>query len=1138
MLTIYQSNLTEKLLDTLADVYQQRPAGCSVFEPEQILVQNPDMAQWLKISLAEKQGIAANIQFPLPSSFLWQIFKQAFSSLPEQSPFAKSAMTWTLMRLLPQHMSEPEFQWMQSELADAQPERQQQKLFSLCSTIADTFDQYLMYRPGWIASWEQDEQVEGLGDQQQWQARLWRMVSNDITARAGSDLHRGRLLQQTLEVLDHSDHLQIRGLPPRIAIFGLSSLPEQTMLLLNALAKHIDIHWFQLNPCEHFWLDIVDEKALAKIEASKLVGKLEDLDSDHYYLVGNPLLASFGGLGRENLSLMLEKLESDLYEQYFPFPSTGALNYLQQQILHLECRGQFDALSPQQLSSNDDKQAFEQAELANLRFHQCYSPLRELEVLKDQLFALFDSDPSLSPNDVVVMMPDVSIYAPFIRGVFAYNPQRPSFPFSISDLSAVQQSVLANSLLQIFSLPESRFGLSEVLALLEVPATLARFDISEDEFDLLKHWLRDVGVRWGVDAEHRAQFGVGDFEQNSWLFGLKRMLLGYAMHPSMGDYADTLPFDEIEGAQAQALGKFSLFIERLEQTSELLTQSHTAEQWLECVNQVLSDFYIADEQGSRDIKAVVEAMQAFRDTQEQTGYEQPVSREIVRELLFDTLNAAQSSRRFKAGAINFCSLMPMRSIPFKVVCLLGMNDGDFPRQNPTISFDLMQKQRRRGDRSRRLDDRYLFLEALLSCRQHLHISWVGKDIRSDQELPPSVLLMELRDYIAESWLVSGDECLAPDKAGKQVLHAMTFEHPLQAFNAQYYQQGSPLHSYSQFWAVQPQLPEPFSDAELGAQESVEQRLRVELSEVAAALSNPCRYFLQRRLGVYFDGVAEQVPDSEPFALDALSGWQLKQQAFVSRFYYQNVPGFKRQQGLTGSLPVGDAGERKLEEAISASDSLMEYLPDALRNPSVPQEFRLSLGDDLPELLGQTVAPIEGRLWRVKNGNLSAKDRLHGWLQHLVSAALGVSADSVLIDDGKALLYRALPQELALEYLQQAIGVFTSAQHRALPFFLNSGFSWLANQRLEPEALQQKLEAAWAPQDIYSAHKGDGNDPYIQRCHPLLAPVYPEFVKHCATLLKPIEQHTQWHEVRKKQTDMLSHSAFFKFLEQEGAHAGP
>ncbi len=471
----------------------------------------------------------------------------------------------------------------------------------------------------------------------------------------------------------------------------------------------------------------------------------------------------------------------------------------------------------------------------SIRFHIAHSAQREVEILHDQLLARFSANPHLRPRDVIVMVPDIDSYAPHIRAVFGQLDRHdPRFiPFTLADQGQRGRDPLLIAVEHLLKLPDSRFPVSEILDLLDVPALRARFGVQERDLPTLHRWIEGAGVRWGMNAEQRAGLGLPDeLEQNSWHFGLRRMLLGYAVGSSNA-CAGIEPYDEIGGLDAALIGPLVALLDALELAHHELNEAAQPKAWglrLQILMQLF--FKASNEHDDYLLTQLEELRETWLQTCESVGLVDELPLTVVREAWLAGLDQGRLSQRFLAGAVNFCTLMPMRAIPFKLVCLLGMNDGDYPRAQPPLDFDLMGSDYRPGDRSRREDDRYLLLEALLSARNQLYISWVGRSIRDNSERPASVLIGQLRDHLASGWR-SLDE-------HQELLHAMTEEHPLQPFSSRYFHEGDQLFSYAREWQVLHQVHEPQHEAELLAPYVQEEPLSLALLQ--DFLRNPVRHF--------------------------------------------------------------------------------------------------------------------------------------------------------------------------------------------------------------------------------------------------------------------------------------------------------
>ncbi|MGC9553663.1 exodeoxyribonuclease V subunit gamma, partial [Vibrio metoecus] len=334
----------------------------------------------------------------------------------------------------------------------------------------------------------------------------------------------------------------------------------------------------------------------------------------------------------------------------------------------------------------------------SLQIALCHSSIREVEVLHDRLLAEFERDPSLKPRDVIVMVPDINAYAPYIQAVFGNAPGERFIPFSISDRSADQESPILTAFLQLLALPQSRCLASELLELLETPAIMARFAIDEEEFATAKRWVEEAGIRWGLNSDTGAEFELPASEQNTWQFGIERMLLGYAMPAEAGLYELggqwLAPYNQVQGMSAELAGKLAHFVQTLSELRSQLAQTQSMEQWRYWLNELLERCFSVDLQGELALKTIRDSLVNLKQQLADAGYQQAISPAIIRQVLTNKLSGTRISQRFLAGQVNFCTLMPMRSIPFRRVCLLGMNDGVYPPNEMVEGFDLRNVQRR------------------------------------------------------------------------------------------------------------------------------------------------------------------------------------------------------------------------------------------------------------------------------------------------------------------------------------------------------------------------------------------------------------------------------------------------------------
>ena len=1136
MLHLLQSNKMEVLAQQLLQLMAATREQGSLFDEDVILVQSPGMAQWLKLQIAAQSGIAANVAFPLPSSYIWELYRQHVPDLPAESAFTKDNMSWKLMAILPRFLSEPEFATIAAYLSD----QQSLKVYQLCHKIADIYDQYLVYRPDWILRWEQGDNqlVDSDVSQQPWQPILWRALVAYSLELGESPWHRANLHSRLLTALGQLNGDKSATKP--LFVFGLSAMPIQQLEVLSALTHSRDVVIFWFNPCAQYWGDIVDAKTLAKLELKYLQGKVvsgtlpvaegdfsaearQQAALDDYVSMGNPLLASWGKLGRDYQDLLVS-LQVGQFDAFVEQQPDTLLSHIQHEIQQLSFRGSSEPLSADELLGNGQlypKLAISQTD-RSLQVHSCHSALRELEILHDQLLHMFAQEPQLGPGDIIVMMPDVASYAPIIDGVFGGADSRLRIPYAISDRNVAEESPLLNSFAQLMSLQQSRLSLSDVLTLCEVPAIRRKFDLSESEFELLSHWLADAGVRWGWDGQDKDRWQLPAEEQNTWLFGLKRMLAGYAMGDSSvlsSPLGDIAPYVEIEGQQAVALGKFYLFSRVLSDCLAFCQQSDTLLGKVNVARQLLEQLYEPDEQEQPYLLQLRQALEQLSHHHAQ--YSGLVEQDIFATELKQQLAEKGVGQRFLAGYVNFCTLMPMRSIPFKVVCILGLNDGDYPRQVSPLGFDLMRVARtRKGDRSRRLDDRYLFLEAILSARHSLYLSYLGHSAKDNSPRSPSLLLSELLDYCRHCFIIDGQQHLPAAQAEQQLLAQLCCAHPLQPFAEPYFIQTADstqqshqlLGSFQQQWLTvvkhqrSPLQAKAFSPPEPLPEQLDDQIRELNLEHLIRFMHNPVRGFFAARWHSRFPPLSEAEQDLEPFDLDGLARYQLNERWMQQEVDEQHI----RQQWLSqlkaeGKLPQANSGPLSLDRLSQDYAALKARISELIgqqraHSVSISQEFTV----------GQLPINLQGRingcydrqliLWRP--GKLRGKDRISLWLNWLVLCALAPEHQwhsAYFIGSDRTCQLSALDSQQASSLLQQWLAAWALGQRRPLAFFAETSWCWVSSGD------ESKTRAVW---DGNYFTQGEGQEPHIARVFPLLADIFSDMCEQSEALLLPLVRNEE------------------------------
>ncbi|EHR71453.1 exodeoxyribonuclease V, gamma subunit [Burkholderiales bacterium JOSHI_001] len=1122
-------------------------------EQETFLVQSNGMAEWLKMELASALGVCAATSVELPARFVWRAYRAVLGrgAVPVTSPLDKLPLTWRLMKGLPTLAAQPGFAPVAGFLGPGDAARRLQ----LAQRLADQFDQYQVYRSDWLADWGQGQDVLRPGAQaggghglpvpadQGWQPALWRALQAGLTP-AEQGASRAALHQRFLHALQAPAPRQGKAfadLPRRVVLFGTTHMPHQTLQAIAALAAHCQVLMAVPNPCRYHWADIIDGRELMRIERRRhaLRGDrdLSAVPLQDMHAHGHPLLAAWGPQCRDFVRQLDAFDDAQAARQRFQLPRVDLFDNAPGQTLLQQVQAAVRDLLP---LAEHAKQAVPATD-RSIVFHVAHSAQREVEILHDQLLELLARPPAgqaLAPRDIVVMVPDIDRFAPAIRSVFGQHPRWDPrhIPWGIADQKLRGQQPLLVALDMLLRAPHQRFGASQVRDLLDVPAIAARFGMAPEDLTQLVPWIEGAGVRWGLNAAQRDSLGLGaGGDQNTWAFGLRRMLLGYATGElaAAEGYGGIEPYTEVAGLAAGLAGALADLLRVLTEWWTDTQAMRTPGAWADRLRRLTADlFQPGDDNERAQLAALGDALSDWLQACDAAGFDDTLDLAVVREAWLGTVDQPQVSRRFKAGGVTFCTLLPMRAIPFEVVCLLGMNDGDYPRRGSRIDFDLMALpgQARPGDRSRRDDDRQLMLDALLSARQVLYISWAGRSQRDNQVQPPSVLVSQLRDYLDAGW--------RPGVAAQR-----TTEHPLQPFSRRYFEPAAagdpaPLFTHATEWrAAHAETEVPAPEAATAPRDAEDSASAITVQGLTAFLRNPVKAFFRHRLQVSFDDLEGSGEDDETFAGQGLERWdwvnevlQACQRAFgmpdaasttpdgVEAVVQQQVARLQR----AGRLPMAGPG-RVAQTALRHSLLPMVAAWCAARSQHAqardklplrlvhPQDEGLVFDDWLVGLraAGPGAVPVWIELQASKLADAGGKNSgpvlrqhtlLAAWVRCLASAACGLPSAGIVIGEGAWVRVTPPEPEEALPLLLDLMRAWREGVQgdAPLPTAARTGLAWLT----EPGNAHQAYDGRYN-----SRGPGEGKEACLARLFPSFASLaaQPQFDATSRRLYGPYRQ---------------------------------
>ncbi|MDD2851434.1 MAG: exodeoxyribonuclease V subunit gamma [Desulfuromonadaceae bacterium] len=1062
-ITIHTSNRMETVLDHLAGVLAV-PVG-PVLSPETVVVQSRGMARWISMELAKKFGVWGNGAFPFPNKFVQGLFTATMPDVTVSESFAPDIATWRVIDQLEQLLERPEFKELRTYLTG---QNRALKLYQLAAKIADTFDQYTLYRGDVLQRWE-------AGYDGGWQAILWK----ELAGTAGT-FHRAHVKAEFLSRLAKGQ-IDVSLFPPRILVFGLSYLPVFHLEVFAAIASCVEVHFFVLSPCREYWGDIVAARS----------GARQNREFNAAAEEGNALLASLGGLGKNfsNLILSCDAPFNTEQDEYHESGGTSLLSSLQDGILNL-------------VNAAPDTKITVAPDDCSISVHACHSPMREVEVLHDQLLLMFAEIDGLAPRDIIVMTPDIESYSSYISAVFSGGQdQKRRIPFTIADRSMRSEGRVGDALLAILALPGGRFTAPEVIDILASEPVCRCFDMSREDSDLVRNWLEETRITWGMSGHDRSVLGLPGYAEGSWMAGLERLVFGYAMSSDTSGQREggtlfdgILPFDNMEGDAATVLGHFVRFVTALHVVAGDLARPRLLARWKETLHHILRDFFTPSDQDVREYDTVVKVVDSLEQIVTLSGYSGEVSLDVIRAWLRKRLDDEGAGIGFLSGKVTFCAMLPMRSIPAKVVALLGMNDGSFPRQSRSPGFDIIPAQPRPGDRSLRDEDHYLFLEALLSARERLYVSYIGLSIRDNSIIPPSVLVSELLDFLDRGYT-----------RGDGLLHtSLLVMHRLQPFSPAYFDGKSPhffsyspenLHAATGLLAHGTYRPHFFTGP-LPEPDNAFRELRI--ADLLKFFENPAASILRQRLGIRPEQAAAPLEERELFELDSLQAYGIKKELLAYLLNGHDANELLPVVRARGVLPPAGQGDAVFEKLAAEAAVIAGKVLDSIAGQTFlpPLDVDLTIGEF--RLYGRINTLLPERLLRFRSSKLSAKDQVKLWLEHLILNAVadeGYPKKSTLIMLNETVALR--PVADSKNSLEELLRLYWQGLTLPLHFFPRSSLAYAKKGTLTAAA------AEW-----HNERYPESDDPGYRLCFGDVSPLDGAFAAIASKVFTSYLQHLE------------------------------
>ncbi|MFP5361180.1 MAG: exodeoxyribonuclease V subunit gamma [Thermoleophilia bacterium] len=995
MLHVHRAERADALVDALSALLREPPPD--PFAADVVAVPTRGMERWLTqrtstclgATAGRADGVCANVEFPSPRRLVADAVAAASGVDPETDPWLVEHAVWPLLDVVEGCLGEP---WLESLAAhlgarDEQPdESRRSRRLSTVRHIAELFDRYALHRPQMVRGWARGEDGDGAGralpDEALWQPQLWRRLRDRIAVAGPAE----RLDDACARLREEPDLVE---LPARLSLFGLTRLPAARLAVLRALSAHREVHLFVLHPSPVLW----DEVAAVRAQLPAVVRRDDDATAA---LASSGLLASWAQDARE-LQLVIGS-EAGHVDHHHAVEHRGdtLLSRIQADV-----RDDRAAPGPP-LHDGADLRPVLAPDDRSVQVHACHGRARQVEVARDAILHLLQDDASLEPRDVIVMCPDIEAFAPLIHATFGVglppgdddrdqapaDSGLPDLRVRLADRALRQTNPVLGVVAQLLDLAGARLTASQVLDLADREPVRRRFGFDDDDLARIGEWIADGGIRWGLDAAHRAPFGLESLAAGTWRAGLDRLLVGVAMtEEGHRLFEGVLALDDVDSGAIDLAGRFAELVDRLGAALDELDTAMTVAGWTAAIASA-ADALTAT--GTREGWQRAGLQRLLDDVVEQArvgggaGATTLLPAE-VRGLFAERLQGRPTRANFRTGHLTICTLVPMRSVPHRVVCLLGLDDGAFPRKAYRDGDDLMLADPHAGDRDARTEDRQMLLDALLAASDRLIVTYTGNDERTNMPRPPAVPVGELLDVVDRTVRLDG---------GGDARAQVVVRHPLQPFDPRNFELGGVVRERA--WSFDPvaldgaraivaprSRPQPFLRAPLSPVAGP----IVELDGLVRFAERPVRAFLRQRLGISVAEYDDDVADALPVELDGLQLWAVGQRLVDGLLAGAQIDACVAAEIARGTLPPGALSTQVLERVRPTVQDIVAQATALLGAAGEPASVEVNAVVGEGRFLRGTAAGVRGDVVAtVTYSRVSPRHRLAAWVRLLALTA--------------------------------------------------------------------------------------------------------------------------------------------------------
>jgi len=1055
--------------------------NANLLEPDTIIVPNRDVSRWIQVQRTRQTGISANLSFVLPAHYIHQLNLQIDAEYEKNLP-DKFRMGWMVYSEL---LCDPDgrkyeslYNYVQQHAASGDGFIRLRR-YQLAVKIADIYDQYQLFRPDWIQAWSDGVQPEELQqlhirETAHWQMQLWQALSKKHPAM----ITRPQLHKTLIGAAAKGE----TKLPATLHVFMTGTVPPVYNEAIIALAHQARVFVYRISP----------EAATTALPDSSPHPLMIQMGEEHADL--DQLLAD--AIHNTGVEVQYEIVESG----DAPKPSDTMLEQIQRDI-------RTRSTSPFKADTS-------------IQIHACHNPLREIEVLQDQIIHFLEQHPDAGPSDVLVVAPQLSDHITGVHAVFG-NPasEKLRLAYHIHDPSGTATGRLFELLQHLMMVERSRFKAGSLMELIDREPIRRRFGLSSDDISLIEYWIRETGVRWGLDGDYRGDKGIF-----SWQFGMERLLMGI-MQPvrQQKPVLDVLPFPDVEGAdQLRVAGIIMRIFRELKSWSEFSRTEHSPGDWQSRIRTLAETFLPQETEDQLALMPVMRAVDRLKESLDYMPQEELFPLDVACESLREQIKERTAGSGYRKGGITFSTMVPVRHLPFRFVAVLGLNENSFPGREQASGFDLMLKEARKGDRQKRISNRALFLDALRSAGNRLHLSYVGYSFKDGSEIAPSLVVKELIDVI-QSGLTKINEA--------ESLDSVWIKHRLHGFHQEYLTDASTsLFTYDETRAdllkslsagLREDSPVQRFDAELPGDEEQQGTAVVELDSLLSLLKHPVRWMMEGRGGMRLQREEEAQEDRDIFDLGGLSNYMVNQELLKLVGFddsgeadkAEHMEELKTLFRLKGMLPYETAGDLAIKRLIGDMREFMDMVRLTLGDiPEVEPELvqqEIQVQDTTVLLRGSILPPVNGRSVVIHYAEAKPRRMVQVWIEHLMMVLIyGPAMKTVYVSKQKKstdpVIYE-ISEDQPEQRLSELLQYYSSLNTLPLPATA-SALSKIYEYETHKEIGDDK-KASSALGKVYSYFGGENKFSYdfLESDDPYAAIFYGEYSDELQQSLPPLAQ---------------------------------